>query len=285
LNSGWPTLPASTPAALFALSLVGEDINSSKYARNRAFVLERAPSEYRKGTDDEFVELGQGNLYFWYYGTLSMFRAGGDAWQRWNVAMKDHAAARPAGRRLLAGDRHLLPLRARQSPRPVLQHGDVRALARGLLPLLPAFAEGSLNMPGRVVTSRKRPPSPSSTAGAGPSHRLPRPNPLPWIANRTEDVMTDRTQELLTRIESLERKNRRIVGAGAAVLALGAIGLVSARTVCDTVTAERFVLRDAQGQQRGVFTPTRPAARRSSRCSTRRASRWPSSPSRRTARS
>lgn len=66
--------------------------------------------------------------------------------------------------------------------------------------------------------------------------------------------MTDRTQELLTRIESLERKNRRIVGAGVAVLALGAVGLVSARTVCDTVSAERFVLRDAQGQQRGVFT-------------------------------
>ena len=66
--------------------------------------------------------------------------------------------------------------------------------------------------------------------------------------------MTDRIEELLSRIESLERRNRRIVGAGVAVLALGAVGLVSARAVCDTVTAERFVLRDAQGQQRGVFT-------------------------------
>ncbi len=89
LNSSWPTLPASTPAALFALSLAGRDITGDDFARAREFVLSRTPTEYRKGSDDEFVQRGQGNLYFWYYGTLAMFRAGGDAWKRWNSGMKD----------------------------------------------------------------------------------------------------------------------------------------------------------------------------------------------------
>jgi hypothetical protein len=89
LNSAWPTLPASTPAALFALSLAGHDIGSEEYARAREFVLSRTPRGYKRGSDDDFVRRGQGNLYFWYYGTLAMFRTGGNAWQRWNAAMKD----------------------------------------------------------------------------------------------------------------------------------------------------------------------------------------------------
>jgi hypothetical protein len=89
LSSSWPTLPASTPAALFALSLVGRDITAPEFKRPREFVLTRVPTEYRRGSEDEFVQRGQGNLYFWYYGTLSMFRAGGNAWQRWNAGMKD----------------------------------------------------------------------------------------------------------------------------------------------------------------------------------------------------
>lgn len=88
LNSGYPTLPASTPAALFALSLLGEDIQSAAHAPERAFVLTRAPKSYRYTTDDAFVARAQGNLYFWYYGTLAMFRTGGGAWTSWNEAMK-----------------------------------------------------------------------------------------------------------------------------------------------------------------------------------------------------
>jgi hypothetical protein len=29
------------------------------------------------------------NLYYWYYGTLAMYHAGGDEWQKWNAAMKE----------------------------------------------------------------------------------------------------------------------------------------------------------------------------------------------------
>ncbi|MFN0008206.1 MAG: hypothetical protein ACKVXR_09885 [Planctomycetota bacterium] len=89
LNSDWPTLPASTPAGLFALSILGRDIKSAKYADLRDFVLTKTPTRYRKGSPDEFVSRGQGNLYFWYYGTLAMFRVGGAPWERWNLGMKE----------------------------------------------------------------------------------------------------------------------------------------------------------------------------------------------------
>ncbi len=88
LGSGYPTLPASTPAALFALSLLGDDIQAEEHASQRAFVLNRAPQSYRYTTDDAFVHRAQGNLYFWYYGTLAMFRVGGGSWATWNDAMK-----------------------------------------------------------------------------------------------------------------------------------------------------------------------------------------------------
>jgi hypothetical protein len=51
--------------------------------------MERVPRGYRYGGDDDFVRLGQGNVYFWYYGTLATFRVGGRAWEVWNEAMKD----------------------------------------------------------------------------------------------------------------------------------------------------------------------------------------------------
>ncbi len=88
LSSAYPTLPASTPAGLFALSLVGEDLDSDQWKRERDFILARAPRRYRFSGDDDFVFRASGNLYFWYYSTLAMFRAGGDGWERWNEQMK-----------------------------------------------------------------------------------------------------------------------------------------------------------------------------------------------------
>ncbi|MBI1849985.1 MAG: PD40 domain-containing protein [Planctomycetes bacterium] len=88
LNSGYRTLPGSTPAALFALSLLGEDPKSSRFEKARGFVLDRAPDGYRYTSDADFVERGMGNLYFWYYGTLALFRCEGDEWDLWNAKMK-----------------------------------------------------------------------------------------------------------------------------------------------------------------------------------------------------
>jgi len=88
LQSAYPTLPASTPAALFALALLGEDIASEPHASAREYILERAPDGYRYTNESDFVMLARGNPYFWYYGTLAMFRVGGAQWQRWNVALQ-----------------------------------------------------------------------------------------------------------------------------------------------------------------------------------------------------
>ncbi len=89
LGGDYPILPGSTPAALFALSLLGEETDSNRYREARRFVLDRAPEEYRFRGNDNFVFRARGNLYFWYYGTLALFRSGGSEWQRWNTAMKE----------------------------------------------------------------------------------------------------------------------------------------------------------------------------------------------------
>lgn len=89
LRSGYAILPASTPAALFGLSLLGVNISGDNMEAARGFVIDRAPRSYRRASERNFVLEAKGNLYFWYYGTLAMFRAGGDDWKRWNVAMKD----------------------------------------------------------------------------------------------------------------------------------------------------------------------------------------------------
>lgn len=89
LDSEYPTLPGSTPAALFALSLLGEDITSGPYVEPLRFVTSRAPRRYRYTNERDFVRRAQGNLYFWYYGSLALFRHGDGPWRRWNESMKD----------------------------------------------------------------------------------------------------------------------------------------------------------------------------------------------------
>jgi Tol biopolymer transport system component len=88
LSSAYPTLPASTPAGLFAAALVGEDITSDFYEDAVNFTVERAPTGYAYKGDDAFVQRAEGNLYFWYYATLAMFRMGGEPWEKWNESMK-----------------------------------------------------------------------------------------------------------------------------------------------------------------------------------------------------
>jgi hypothetical protein len=70
-----------------------------------------------------------------------------------------------------------------------------------------------------------------------------------------ESAMNDHAQELVRRVEQLERKNCRLVrwGVLAAVATFGG-ALMSMRAVCDTVSAERFVLVDPEGKQRAVLT-------------------------------
>jgi len=63
------------------------------------------------------------------------------------------------------------------------------------------------------------------------------------------------SKELIARIESLEKKNRRLVRiGGAALVVFAGLGAMSLRSTCDTVSAERFVLLDTQGRQRALLT-------------------------------
>jgi WD40-like Beta Propeller Repeat len=88
LRGEYPILPGSTPASLFALSLLGEDVAGAGFGKARAFVLDRAPRRYRYTGADDFVYRARGNLYFWYYASLALFRVGGEPWARWNESMK-----------------------------------------------------------------------------------------------------------------------------------------------------------------------------------------------------
>ncbi|HRV82185.1 MAG TPA: hypothetical protein P5218_12145, partial [Planctomycetota bacterium] len=88
LSTEYKTLPASTPAAMFALSLLGEDLSKDSYGPARMFLLTRAPDGYRFDGERAFVEHATGNLYFWYYSSLALLRAGGKAWTTWNQALK-----------------------------------------------------------------------------------------------------------------------------------------------------------------------------------------------------
>lgn len=67
--------------------------------------------------------------------------------------------------------------------------------------------------------------------------------------------MTDRTPELVRRLETLERQDRNLRRWGiGALVAVGLVGLSSAAAVCKTVWAERFVLKDPNMRERAVIT-------------------------------
>lgn len=89
LSTRWPILPASTPASVFGLLLLGEDPNDPRIEQGLRYVHERSPQEYERGSDDDFVFDAVGNLYFWYYGTLAMFLRGEEHWAAWNENLRD----------------------------------------------------------------------------------------------------------------------------------------------------------------------------------------------------
>lgn len=65
-------------------------------------------------------------------------------------------------------------------------------------------------------------------------------------------------RDLIRRLDRLERQNRTLRRIGGTVGALAVAALVApfvmgASPVCKTVWAERFVLKDARGQQRGLW--------------------------------
>lgn len=61
--------------------------------------------------------------------------------------------------------------------------------------------------------------------------------------------------DVVRRLERLERENKHLRRAGVAALTLTGVALLaSATTVCKTVWAERFVLKDPSNRERAVLT-------------------------------
>jgi len=72
-----PPSPAMTAEALFCRQMLGIANDSSANKEATTYLLDNRP---RRTTM---------NLYYWYYGTLSMFQHGGKEWDQWNSSMRD----------------------------------------------------------------------------------------------------------------------------------------------------------------------------------------------------
>jgi Squalene-hopene cyclase C-terminal domain/WD40-like Beta Propeller Repeat len=88
LRTSWRTLPASTPASCFCLLLLGNDPKDARLQAGLEYTIDRRPRRYARHSNNDFVRRGAGNVYFWYYGSLAAFLAGGDSWRTWNRALK-----------------------------------------------------------------------------------------------------------------------------------------------------------------------------------------------------
>lgn len=66
-----------TAEALFTRQLLGLDRENAANNEAGDYLLERLP------------DFRQYNLYYWYYGTLTMYQLGGKYWKAWNEALRD----------------------------------------------------------------------------------------------------------------------------------------------------------------------------------------------------
>ncbi|WP_437188388.1 prenyltransferase/squalene oxidase repeat-containing protein [Planctomicrobium sp. SH668] len=68
---------AQTAEALYCRQILGLGKNSKANQEALNLMLENLPQETTL------------NFYYWYYGTLAMHHEGGEAWERWNAALRD----------------------------------------------------------------------------------------------------------------------------------------------------------------------------------------------------
>jgi hypothetical protein len=72
-----PASPSMTAEALFCKQMLG---------------LKRASPTAKEATDyllSRLPKVADPNEYYWYYGTLAMHQQGGEAWQTWNLSLRD----------------------------------------------------------------------------------------------------------------------------------------------------------------------------------------------------
>ena len=69
---GYPPSHAMTAEALFCRQVLGDKVDDKLVNEAADYVADRLP------------DTGDYHLYYWYYGTLSLFQIGGGRWDRWN---------------------------------------------------------------------------------------------------------------------------------------------------------------------------------------------------------
>jgi len=75
------TVAGQTAAAVLCRIFNGEDPNKSELIQAAAkYLVERRPG----------TKTAKGDVGLVYFGTLAMFQCGGDAWKKWNRALKEH---------------------------------------------------------------------------------------------------------------------------------------------------------------------------------------------------
>jgi hypothetical protein len=79
---GEPVTPTMTAEAWVCRQFLGLGARDQAGAEASTYLLAHGPGE------DPY------NIYYWYYGTLSMFQHGGDAWARWNKPIRDELVRR-----------------------------------------------------------------------------------------------------------------------------------------------------------------------------------------------
>ena len=90
-RDGDPDSPTMTAEALFCRQMLGFRHQSRASQEAVAYMLKNRP------------RLGNPNLYYWYYGTLSMYQYGGDAWKQWNELVREHLVSQQKRTGNLAG--------------------------------------------------------------------------------------------------------------------------------------------------------------------------------------
>ena len=76
--------PAMTAVGLYARTALGFRLDDDPAKRQIAMLLSDRPDLRRLYRDPSELH----NEYYWYYGTLAAFNAGGDTWTRWNAALR-----------------------------------------------------------------------------------------------------------------------------------------------------------------------------------------------------
>ncbi len=78
--------PAMTAVGLTCEPLLGWRLDSPLRSRQLTVALEQLPSAtLARGGDATQLH----DEYYWYYGTVALFQSGGQAWERWNAALRD----------------------------------------------------------------------------------------------------------------------------------------------------------------------------------------------------